>query len=80
MAFDNSANKSGNEGEGDQEMDQDQNRTELTQVEIALCKQNFGFYDTKKVGSVERFELPMLLNGKSCFHTQIKSSTQAIMN
>ncbi len=46
------------------EMDQDQNRTELTQVEIALCKQNFGFYDTKKVGSVERFELPMLLNGK----------------
>ena len=62
-----SVNKPGQEGEGDQEMDQDQSRTELTQVEISLCKQNFGFYDTKKVGSVERFELPMLLNGKSCF-------------
>ncbi len=56
--------KPGQDGEGDQELDQDQNRTELTQVEVALCKQNFGFYDTKKVGSVERFELPMLLNGK----------------
>jgi hypothetical protein len=44
------------------DMDQDQNRTELTKLEIELCKQNFGFYDSKKVGSVERFELPMLLN------------------
>ena len=43
--------------------DNDQNRTELTKLEIELCKQNFGFYDHRKVGSVERFELPMLLNG-----------------
>ena len=45
-------------------MDVEQNKSDLTYVEIALCRQNFGFYDTKKVGSVERFELPMLLNGK----------------
>lgn len=51
--------------------DHDQNRTELTKLEIELCKQNFGFYDHRKVGSVERFELPMLLNGKqiSCLST-----------
>jgi Ca2+-binding EF-hand superfamily protein len=47
----------------DQDVDQDQNRTELSKLEIELCKQNFGFYDKNKVGSVERFELPMLLNG-----------------
>jgi hypothetical protein len=47
--------------------DQDQNRTELSKLEIELCKQNFGFYDQRKVGSVERFELPMLLNG-TYFH------------
>lgn len=40
-------------------------KTELTKTEISLIKQNFGFYDTKKVGSVERFELRMILNGKS---------------
>lgn len=34
-----SMSKPGMEGEGGEiEMDQDQNRTELTQVEIALCK------------------------------------------
>jgi hypothetical protein len=49
---------------GGSQGDQDQNRTELTKLEIELCKQNFGFYDHRKVGSVERFELPMLLNGK----------------
>lgn len=47
---------------GENEMNQEQNRTGLDDVDIALCKMNFGFYDTKKVGSVERFEFPMLLN------------------
>ncbi len=47
------------------DIDHDQNRTELTKLEIELCKQNFGFYDSKKVGSVERFELPMLLNSNN---------------
>lgn len=51
-------------GGGSNGADQDQNRTELTKLEIELCKQNFGFYDHRKVGSVERFELPMLLNGR----------------
>jgi len=51
-------------GGGSHGADQDQNRTELTKLEIELCKQNFGFYDHRKVGSVERFELPMLLNGR----------------
>jgi hypothetical protein len=50
-------------GGGNNGGDNDQNRTELTKMEIELCKQNFGFYDQRKVGSVERFELPMLLNG-----------------
>jgi hypothetical protein len=50
-------------GGGSHGADHDQNRTELTKLEIELCKQNFGFYDHRKVGSVERFELPMLLNG-----------------
>lgn len=49
----------------DNEGDQDQTRTELSKLEIELCKQNFGFYDRNRVGSVERFELPMLLNGNS---------------
>jgi len=50
-------------GGGSHGADHDPNRTELTKLEIELCKQNFGFYDQRKVGSVERFELPMLLNG-----------------
>lgn len=45
--------------------DHDQNRTELSKLEVELCKQNFAFYDQRKVGSVERFELPMLLNSKT---------------
>lgn len=45
-------------------MEHDPNRTELSKLEIELCKQNFSFYDRNRVGSVERFELPMLLNGK----------------
>ena len=36
-------------------------RTELTRMEVELCKQNFGFYDRNRQGYVERFELPMLL-------------------
>jgi hypothetical protein len=28
---------------------------------VELCKLNFQFYDSKKLGYVERFELPMLL-------------------
>jgi hypothetical protein len=36
---------------------------ELTKLEIELCRQNFGFYDRNRVGSVERFELAMLLTG-----------------
>jgi len=47
------------------EMEHDPNRTELSKLEIELCKQNFSFYDRNRVGSVERFELPMLLNGKA---------------
>lgn len=43
--------------------EQDQNKTELTNLEKELCKQNFAFYDRNRVGSVERFELAMLLNG-----------------
>jgi len=46
------------------EQEHDPNRTELSKLEIELCKQNFSFYDRNRVGSVERFELPMLLNGK----------------
>ena len=46
-------------------MEHDPNRTELSKLEIELCKQNFSFYDRNRVGSVERFELPMLLNGKA---------------
>lgn len=45
-------------------MEHDPNRTELSKLEIELCKQNFSFYDRNRVGSVERFELPMLLNSK----------------
>ena len=30
-------------------------------MERDCCKQNFAFYDKGKVGFVERFELPMLL-------------------
>ena len=43
--------------------EQDQNKTELTNLEKELCKQNIAFYDRNRVGSVERFELAMLLNG-----------------
>ena len=60
-----SQTKPGHEETGDQEIEQDQNRTELSKVEIELCKQNFSFYDKNRVGSVERFELPMLLTGNT---------------
>jgi len=39
--------------------------TELTRLEVDLCRQNFQFYDKSKHGSVERFELPMLLEGNA---------------
>ncbi len=48
-------------------MEHDPNRTELSKLEIELCKQNFAFYDRNRVGSVERFELPMLLNSIPSF-------------
>ena len=47
------------------ESEHDNNRTELTKLEVELCKQNFAFYDRQKQGFVERFELPMLLTGIS---------------
>lgn len=40
----------------------------MTEMEKELCKQNFMFYDKQRQGSVERFELPMLLNGKVLSH------------
>ena len=43
--------------------EQDNNKTELTRIDQELCRQNFQFYDKNRVGYVERFELPMLLNG-----------------
>ena len=49
--------------------DEDNMRTELTRVEVELCKQNFQYYDKDRKGYVERFELPMLLNG--IHHTQL---------
>ena len=42
-------------------------RLELTRVEQELAKQNFGFYDKQRQGWVERFELPMILNGIFAF-------------
>ena len=48
----------------EQGSDMDNNRTELTKLEMELCKQNFQFYDKQRMGFVERFELPMVLNGK----------------
>jgi hypothetical protein len=60
-----SQSKPGPDETVDNEADVDQTRTELSRLEIELCKQNFGFYDRNRVGSVERFELPMLLNGKT---------------
>ena len=41
-----------------------EDKTELTKLEIDLAKQNFGFYDLRRQGYVERFELLMLLTGK----------------
>jgi Ca2+-binding EF-hand superfamily protein len=38
--------------------------TELSVLEKDCCKQNFQFYDKAKQGSVERFELPMVLTSK----------------
>ncbi len=43
--------------------DKDNQMTELTRIEVELCKQNFQFYDKNRQGYVERFELPMILNG-----------------
>jgi Ca2+-binding EF-hand superfamily protein len=53
------------EENNDEDSVQDNNRTELTKLEVELCRQNFQFYDKQRQGYVERFELPMLLNGKS---------------
>ena len=50
-----------------QEEEQQVSHTELTQLERECCKQNFLFYDKQKLGHVERFELPMILTGKSAF-------------
>ncbi len=44
------------------ESEQGSSLTELSAVERDCCKQNFIFYDKQKLGYVERFELPMLLN------------------
>lgn len=52
------------EENNDDDSVQDNNRTELTKLEVELCRQNFQFYDKQRQGYVERFELPMLLNGK----------------
>ena len=41
------------------------NLTELNGSERECCRQNFQFYDKAKLGYVERFELPMVLNSKS---------------
>ena len=38
--------------------------TDLNTLEKECCKQNFKFYDRSNTGSVERFELPMVLQGK----------------
>lgn len=43
------------------------NRTELTKLEVELCKQNFQSYDKQRQGYVETFELPMVLTGKASF-------------
>ena len=52
---------------------QNNNRTELTRVDVEMCKQNFLFYDKQKQGWVERFELPMVLNGKLTLEITIYS-------
>jgi len=38
---------------------------ELGDLEIECIKTNFRFYDKAQIGFVERFELPMILEGKS---------------
>ena len=38
--------------------------TELSALDKDCCKENFLFYDRAKLGYVERFELPMVLNSK----------------
>jgi len=37
---------------------------ELSELEIESVKTNFRFYDKAHIGYVERFELPMILEGK----------------